>query len=274
MSLSRSDIQALLAEHGIRPTKTLGQNFVADPNTVTRIAALADLGPGASVVEIGAGLGSLTLALAAAGASVVAIEVDRRLAGVLRSTVAGLDVEVVEADALRLSWSELLATRLQPVEVVANLPYRVATPIMVRVLEEAPAIGRFLVMVQREVGQRWTAAPGDPAYGAVSVKIAYWSVATLVGKVSANVFVPRPKVDSTLVRLVRRPRPAVDPAVVPYRRFEAVVRAGFAHRRKMLRRGLAGVVEPGAFARAGVDPSARAEELDVTAWGRLAEVTG
>ena len=167
-------------------------------------------------------------------------------------------------------WPRLVAGRSGPAALVANLPYNIATPLVVRVLEEAPSIGRLFVMVQREVGERWVARPGDPAYGAVSVKIAYWSQATVAGRVPPTVFVPRPKVDSVLVSLVRRPAPAVDPAVVDYRRFETVVRAGFAQRRKMLRRSLAGLVTPAAFAAAGVAPSARAEELDVVAWGALA----
>jgi 16S rRNA (adenine1518-N6/adenine1519-N6)-dimethyltransferase len=127
-------------------------------------------------------------------------------------------------------------------------------------------------MVQREVGERWVAVPGDPAYGAVSVKIAYWAAAAVIGRVPATVFVPRPKVESVLVRMRRHPEPVIDPAVVTYKRFEAVVRAGFAHRRKMLRQSLAGTVEPSAFEAAGVAPSARAEELDVAAWGKLARV--
>ena len=272
MTLSRSDVQRLLAEHDIRPSKALGQNFVADGNTVERIARLAELPPGSTVVEVGAGLGSLTLALAAVGARVIAIEIDRRLAAALKQVVAGLDVEVGEADALRLDWSAVLTGLPGPVALVANLPYSVATPLVVRVLEEAPAIGRLLVMVQREVGERWVARPGDAAYGAVSVKIAYWATASVVGRVPATVFVPTPKVESVLVSIRRRPEPAIDPAVVPYTRFEAVVRAGFAHRRKMLRRSLAGTVEPDAFAAAGVAPSARAEELGVAAWGELARV--
>ncbi len=127
-------------------------------------------------------------------------------------------------------------------------------------------------MVQKEVGERWVAGAGDPAYGAVSVKVAYWCRASLVGRVPPTVFVPRPKVDSVLVELVRRETPAVDPAVVPYERLETVVRAGFAHRRKMLRRSLAGVVEPAVFELAGVAPSARAEELGIEQWGVLAQV--
>jgi len=270
VNLSRSDVQRLLAEHGIRPTKTLGQNFVVDANTLERVVRLAEVGPGGTVVEVGAGLGALTLALAGTGARVLAIEIDRRLAAVLREVVDGRDVEVIEADALRLDWAELLAGVSPPVTLVANLPYSVATPVVIRVLEDAPLVGRLLVMVQREVGERWVARAGEPAYGAVSVKIAYWAEASLVGRVPPTVFLPRPRVESVLVRMVRRAEPAVDPAVVPYRRFEAVVRAGFAHRRKMLRRSLAGTVAPEAFELAGVAPSARAEELDVADWGCLA----
>jgi 16S rRNA (adenine1518-N6/adenine1519-N6)-dimethyltransferase len=269
VTLGRPEIQRLLAEHGLRPSRALGQNFVADPNTVRRIVRLSGVGEGSAVVEIGAGLGSLTLALAESGARVVAVEVDRGLAGVLRQVVAGLAVTVVEADALRLDWDELLegAPRWA---LVANLPYNVATPLVARVLEQAPQVASMLVMVQREVGERLAAAPGDPAYGAVSVKVAYWATASVVGRVPATVFVPKPKVASALVRIERRPAPAVPAAVVAYDRFCQVVRAGFAQRRKMLRRSLAGVVDPAAFAAAGVAPEARAEDLGVEAWGRLA----
>lgn len=269
MTLSRPEIQRLLAEHGLRPSRALGQHFVADPNTVRRIVRLAGVGEGSRVVEIGAGLGSLTLALAEVGAQVVAVEVDRGLVGVVRELVAGKRVEVVEADALRLDWDELLGEE-PGWSLVANLPYNVATPVVVRVLEEAPQVGSMLVMVQREVGERLAAVPGDPAYGAVSVKVAYWATASVVGRVPATVFVPRPKVASALVRLVRRPEPAVAPADVAYERLCEVVRAGFGQRRKMLRRSLAGVVDPEAFAGAGVSPEARAEDLGVEAWGRLA----
>lgn len=270
MTLSRSEIQRLLAEHGIRPSKALGQNFVADPNTVDRITRLAGVSAGMTVVEVGAGLGSLTVALAQAGAHVVAIELDRRLFHVLAQTLAHRDVEVILADALRLDWPELLAGRGHEIHLVANLPYSTATPIVVRVLEGAPQISALFVMVQREVGERWVAQPGDPAYGAVSVKMAYWAEAVLAGRVPSTVFVPRPKVDSVLVSLLRRPHPAVDPSVVTYERLEAVVRAGFAHRRKMLRRNLAGLVDHSAFDAAGVAPSARAEELGVGQWAELA----
>ena len=180
-------------------------------------------------------------------------------------------MEVVEGDALELDLAALLAERSPgPWSLVANLPYNVATPLVLRTLVEVPAVAHLLVMVQREVGERMAAAAGEDPYGAVSVRIAYFARAEVVGRVPASVFIPRPRVESVLVRLERRPEPAVDPALVSYERLNAVVRAGFAQRRKMLRRSLAGVVDPAAFERAGVRPDARAEELDVAAWGRLA----
>ena len=273
MTLTRSDVQRLLGDHGLRPSRALGQNFVVDPNTVRRVARLAGVAEGTPVVEIGAGLGSLTLALADAGARVVAVEVDRGIVPVLREVVAGRDVTVVEADALELDWATLLGPPGPETGrwvLVANLPYNVATPLVVSVLERAPQVAALLVMVQREVAERLAAGPGDPPYGAVSVKVAYWAEAQVVGRVPATVFVPRPKVESALVRIDRRPVPAVDPGVVPYDRLFAVVRAGFAHRRKMLRRSLAGVVEPAAFEATGISPEARAEDLGVAQWGRLA----
>jgi len=266
--LGRARLTRLLEDHGLRPSRALGQNFLVDPNTAERIVRLAEVGPGAQVVEIGAGLGSLTTALAASGAAVTAVELDRRLASVLREEVAPPGVRVVEADAMRMDWAGLLPGRGWV--LVANLPYNVATPLVVEVLESVPGVERMLVMVQREAGERLAAAPGSRVYGAVSVKVAYWARASLVGLVPATVFLPRPRVESALVRIDRRPRPAVDPTVVGYDRLSAVVAAGFGRRRKMLRGALAGVVAPEAFAAAGVEPTARAEDLDVEAWGRLA----
>jgi 16S rRNA (adenine1518-N6/adenine1519-N6)-dimethyltransferase len=277
VTLSRRDLVRLLDEHGLHPSRALGQNFVADANTVRRIARLAAVGPADRVLEIGAGLGSLTLALADTGASVTAVEIDRHLLPVLRQLVEPRGVRVVAGDVLRLGWDQLLVPAGnhpavdpdEPWTLVANLPYNVAVPVVARVLDEARTVTRLLVLVQREVGLRLAAAPGDEHYGAVSVKVAYHATAIVIGKVPASVFVPRPKVESVLVQLTRRRRVAVDPAAVAPERLFAVVRAGFAQRRKMLRRSLAGVVDPAAFAAAGIDPAARAEELDVDAWGRL-----
>ena len=271
MTLTRREVSDLLGRNGIRPSRALGQNFVVDPNTVRRIARLAAVGPGDRVVEIGAGVGSLTLALAETGAEVLAVELDRFLVPVLRTVVEAHGVRVVEGDALRLDWDEVLgAGDGRPWVLVANLPYNVSTPLVLTLLERAPMIGRMLVMVQREAGERLAAGAGDEAYGAVSVKVAYRAVAKVVGRVPAAVFVPQPKVESVLVSVVRRPTPAVS---VDERRLFALVEAGFAHRRKMLRRALAGVVDEAAFAAAAIRPEARAEELDVEAWGRLTKCT-
>jgi 16S rRNA (adenine1518-N6/adenine1519-N6)-dimethyltransferase len=272
----RSEIHELLLANGLRPSRALGQNFVADGNTVRRIARLAGVEPGAPVVEIGAGLGSLTLALVEAGAEVTAIEVDRYVLPVLRSQVEPFGVTVVEADARTLDFTELLGDR-KGWSLVANLPYNVAVPLVIRVLEEAPQVASLLVMVQREVGERLAARARDEAYGAVSVKVAYWARASVVGKVPSSVFIPRPRVESVLVRMDRRPDqpvPTGDGQVGPgdpgYERLFAVVKGGFAHRRKMLRRSLEQLVVPAAFEAAGIAPTARAEELDLEEWERLA----
>jgi 16S rRNA (adenine1518-N6/adenine1519-N6)-dimethyltransferase len=265
----------MVAAGDLRPSRALGQNFVVDQNTVRRIARVAEVEKGQRVVEIGAGLGALTLALAEAGGRVTAVEIDEHLLPILRAEVEGHGVRVVHDDALTLDWSSLLAGaddgggRPTPWSLVANLPYNVAVPVLMRVLDEAPTVTSMLVMVQREVGERLAAQPGSKAYGAVSVKVAYHATARVVGRVPPAVFVPRPNVESVLVRLVRRPQVAVDPALVPADRLFAVVRAGFAHRRKMLRRALVDMIDPSAFADAGIDPSARAEELLIGDWGRL-----
>ena len=281
MTLTRRQLVALLDEHGLRSSRALGQNFVVDPNTVRRMARLAEVGPGDHVIEIGAGLGALTLALCETGAAVTAVEIDRRLVPVLRGIVEPAGATVVEGDALDLDWASVLGVPGPGSDVadsgvaaawvlVANLPYNAATPLVADLLDGVPAIRRMLILVQREVGERLAAGPGDPAYGAVSVKVAYWATARIVGKVGPNVFLPRPKVESAIVRIERRATPAVDPAVVGPEDLFELVRMGFGQRRKMLRRALSGAVEPAAFAEAGIDPSARAEDLDVTAWGRLA----
>lgn len=272
MTLSPRQVRDLLAEHGLSPSRALGQNFVADPNTVRRIARLAGVGPGDQVVEIGPGLGSLTLALVETGASVTAVELDRHLLAPLRSVVEPHGVRVVQGDAMRLDWDELLASAGEPGRpwvLVANLPYNVATPLVLDLLAHVPAIGRMLVMVQREVAERLAAGPGDKAYGIPSVKVAYRADAEVVGRVPPTVFVPPPRVESALVHLRRLPAPRVD--ADPARLFR-LVEAGFGQRRKMLRRSLAGLVDAAGFQQAGVRPEARAEELDLDAWARLARL--
>jgi len=268
---SRRDITTLLEEHGLAPRRAFGQNFVADPNTVRRIARLAHVSSTDHVIEIGAGLGSLTLALAETGAKITAIEVDHGVAPVLRHVVRDLpNVTVIEGDARELDWNRLAPDHGPDHEhgavVVANLPYNVATPLVADLLDDVPGVRRIVVMVQKEVAQRLAAQPGSSDYGAVSVKVAYWGTARILGDVPPTVFVPRPKVTSSIIEVLRHDRPAVD---VDREVLFSLVRAGFQQRRKMLRRSLADRVEPAMFAAAGVSPEARPEELDVYAWGRL-----
>lgn len=271
MTLSRTDASRQLDGAGLRAKRALGQNFVVDPNTVRRIAHLAGVGPGDHVVEIGAGLGSLTLALAETGADVTAVEVDDNLLPLLHSNVEGLsNVHVVHADAMHLDWETLLASS-DRWALIANLPYNVATPLVADVLDDVPQVHRMLVMVQKEVGERFCASPSTPAYGALSVKVAFHARARIAGLVPASVFLPRPNVESALVEIVRHETP-IDPTIVASRMF-ALVKAGFAKRRRMLRGALAGLVSPDQFDAAGIAPTARAEELSVHDWIRLTHAT-
>lgn len=278
--LTPATVQALLDAHGLHAKRSLGQNFLVDPNTARRVVALAELPAGAPVLEIGPGLGSLTLALLDAGHDVVALELDDRLADVLRSVLAddddggvgaGARARVVHGDAMTVELAALLEPAPSPRACVSNLPYNVAVPVVVRLLEEAEAVERVLVMVQREVGERLAAGPGDPQYGAVSVKVAYFAEVQVVGAVPPTVFVPKPKVDSALVRLRRRSEPPV--SVPSVEQLFEIVRAGFAQRRKMLRRSLVPVLGDATrdvLAAAGVAPTARAEALGLDDWAAVA----
>jgi 16S rRNA (adenine1518-N6/adenine1519-N6)-dimethyltransferase len=263
-----SSIRALLAEQGLEPSRALGQNFVADPNTVRRIVRLAGVGPGDRVLEIGAGLGSLTLALREVDAEVTAIELDRHLLPILRRVAEPAGATVVEGDAMDLDWDALLGPvdPARPWVLVANLPYNIATPLVLDLLRDAPQIDRMLVMVQLEVGERLAGHPGSKAYGIPSVKVAWWAEAKVVGRVPPTVFIPPPRVDSALVEIRRRP-PAGDETTRAA--VFALVEAGFNQRRKMLRRSLAGRLAPEAFAAAGIRPESRAEELTLDDWLRL-----
>lgn len=258
----------LLQEHGLAPRRAAGQNFVVDPNTVNRIVAAAGIGPGDTVLEIGPGLGSLTLPLARAARRVVAVEIDSGLATVAADLTAPLgNVEVIHADALRIDLDSRLG---EPARLVANLPYNVATPLLFASMETMFVRDAY-VMVQREVGQRWAAQVGDALYSGVSVRLALLATATVDLTVPRTVFLPVPNVDSVMVRVVRHADPLPEPR---RRQVAAVVDAAFASRRKTLRNTLRAVyadrAEP-ALAAAGVDPSARAETLDVDAFVRLAD---
>jgi 16S rRNA (adenine1518-N6/adenine1519-N6)-dimethyltransferase len=265
---TKGELSALLSSHGLTPSRALGQNFVVDPNTVRRVARLAAVGPGDLVLEIGAGLGSLTLALAETGAQVEALEVDRYLLEPLRRIVEPHGVRVHHADALSADYESILGGRVAV--VVANLPYNVATPVVLHLLEGVPLVRRMLVMVQRETAERLAAVAGDDAYGAVSLRVQYFADARVVGRVPATVFLPRPRVESALVEVVRRESVRVDPDLVSEAALFDVVRTAFAHRRKMLRRSLAEWASEGVFERAGIDSTRRPEELTLEEFARLA----
>ena len=272
--LGPAQVRELAERLGLRPTKQRGQNFVIDANTVRRIVRLSGVGPADTVVEVGPGFGSLTLALLPEVARVVAVEIDPTLAGALPRTVAEVAPEVaarltvVLADALAVT--ELPGPA--PTALVANLPYNVAVPVVLSVLERFPTIGRVLVMVQLEVAERLAARPGSRVYGVPSVKAAWYADVRLAGTVPRSVFWPVPNVDSGLVSLVRRDPPAPG---VPREDVFACVDAAFAQRRKTLRAALA----PWAgspqraeecLVRAGVDPRTRGEQLDVAAFAAIA----
>jgi 16S rRNA (adenine1518-N6/adenine1519-N6)-dimethyltransferase len=267
------EVRALAAELGLRPTKRLGQNFVHDPNTVRRIVRSAELSADDVVLEVGPGLGSLTLALLPEVAAVLAVEIDPVLAARLAETVAERApalagrLSVLEADALRVRASDLASP---PSALVANLPYNVGVPVVLHLLAELPGIRRGLVMVQAEVAERLAAPPGSRAYGVPSAKLAWFAAARRAGPVPRTVFWPVPGVDSGLLAFDRREPPPGDRGAV-----FAVIDAAFAQRRKALRSALAGwagspAAAEAALRAAGVDPRARAETLAVGDFARIA----
>ncbi|MDR0436492.1 MAG: 16S rRNA (adenine(1518)-N(6)/adenine(1519)-N(6))-dimethyltransferase RsmA [Propionibacteriaceae bacterium] len=270
-------IRELAAEIGLRPSKQRGQNFVHDANTVRRIVALAGVRSGDALLEIGPGLGSLTLGLLEAGADVSAVEIEPALAELLPRTVARLLPEAMErlavitADALEVS--ELPGR--QPTKLVANLPYNISVPVLLHVLATFPMIASALVMVQLEVADRLVAEPNSKAYGVPSAKLAWYAVGRRVGTVPANVFWPVPNVASGLVA-IERTAPPETPA--SREQVFAVIDAAFAQRRKMLRGALAGYYGSSAAAeaalrQAGIDPTARGETLNIADFARLASAS-
>jgi 16S rRNA (adenine1518-N6/adenine1519-N6)-dimethyltransferase len=272
--LGPAQVRELAARLGIRPTKTLGQNFVHDPNTVRRIVRAAALDPDDVVVEVGPGLGSLTLGLLPDVAAVHAVEIDPVLAAALPDTVARYapdvagKLRVLQRDALRVGTGDFDEP---PMALVANLPYNVAVPVVLHLLAVLPSVRHGLVMVQQEVADRLTAPPGSRVYGVPSVKLAWYATARQAGRVPARVFWPVPNVESGLVAFTRRPAPADVARDAVF----AVVDAAFAQRRKTLRAALAGWAGDADAAAAlltaaGIDPRARGESLDVTQFAAIA----
>ena len=271
--LGPAEIRDLAAMLDLTPTKKLGQNFVIDANTVRRIVSAAGVQAGETVVEIGPGLGSLTVALLEVGASVVAVELDHRLARQLPLTVEaiapGAPLRVIAADALSIQ--ELPD---DPGVLVANLPYNVSVPVLLHFLERFDSLRRGLVMVQAEVGERLAAGPGSKIYGAPSVKAAWYGAFSLAGKVSRHVFWPVPNVDSVLVRFERGTEPGTE---AERRATFALIDAAFGQRRKMLRQSLSerlggSAAASGILEAAGIAPTARGEELTVADFLRIARV--
>ncbi len=270
--LTAADVRALANRLDLRPTKTLGQNFVIDPNTVRRLVRTAGVGVDDVVVEVGPGLGSLTLGLLEVATRVVAVEIDPVLAGELPATVASRlperadRLDVVLQDALTLE----SVPGPPPTAFVANLPYNVAVPVLLRLLEHLPSLRTGLVMVQAEVADRLVAPPGSRTYGIPSVKAAWYAEVRRAGAIGRNVFWPAPHVDSGLVAFTRREPPPGDRLAT-----FAAVDAAFAQRRKTLRAALAGWAGSAAAAEerlraAGIDPGARGEVLGVDDFARLA----
>ena len=278
--LGPAQIRALAARLGFRPAKARGQNFVIDPNTVRRIVRAADLTPDDVVVEVGPGLGSLTLGLLAAVRRVVAVELDPILATALPATVTERRpdlvsrLEVITADALTLTeLPAISALPDPPTALVANLPYNVAVPVLLTMLERLPSLRKALVMVQAEVADRLAAQPGSRTYGVPSVKAAWFAEVTRAGSVGRGVFWPAPNVDSGLVALTRREPPAT---TATRSEVFAVIDAAFAQRRKTLRAALSGwaggaSAAEAALRAAGVDPGVRGESLAVADFARIAE---
>ncbi|WP_193313015.1 16S rRNA (adenine(1518)-N(6)/adenine(1519)-N(6))-dimethyltransferase RsmA [Georgenia subflava] len=284
--LGAADVRRISEALGVRPTKTLGQNFVHDAGTVRRIVRSAGVDAGDVVLEVGPGLGSLTLALLETGARVVAVEIDPPLAEALPATVArrmpdaAPRLAVLQADAMSVAGPDHLPVPVattdgvvEPSKLVANLPYNVAVPVLLTLLENLPSLTQVLVMVQAEVADRIAAPPGSRTYGVPSAKAAWYADAARAGTIARSVFWPVPNVDSALVRLTRREPP---PTTATREEVFAVVDAAFAQRRKTLRAALAGwagspVRAEEALRAAGIDPTLRGERLAITDFARIAE---
>ena len=270
MVVGKSDLKDMMEKHDLRPSKSLGQNFVVDPNTILKIIRAANIEKGEQILEIGPGLGSLTSQLSATS-KVVAIELDRYLVPALEEVLDHFgkreNVEIVQEDAMKIDWQEFFAQRQGVWKMVANLPYNIATPLLVTLLENSPEIQAIYVMVQLEVGERFAASPKSKAYGIPSVKAQYWAETKVLGKVSPNVFLPVPKVDSAILQIIRKP----SPPEVNYANFSRLIQTAFQHRRKMIRKSLNTLVPLANFSIAELSPQARPEELSVTDWVKLAK---
>ncbi|MBO8127819.1 MAG: 16S rRNA (adenine(1518)-N(6)/adenine(1519)-N(6))-dimethyltransferase RsmA [Peptococcaceae bacterium] len=275
---SISKVKSLIEKYDLRPRKSLGQNFLLSHGVLEQIVAAAALEPDDVVLEIGPGLGVLTRELAAAGAKVIALELDRGFLTVLQESLADCDnVELVHGDALKIDLRALMAQKSNNgrFKLVSNLPYYITTPLVTRVLEEEMPLERMVIMVQKEVAARFTALPGTKEYGSLSVLVQYYTRPSIVCRVSRRAFYPPPEVDSAVVKLVKRDVPAV--RVANRSLFFKIVRAAFAQRRKVLPKALAGAglaASKDEWAKilqsAGIDPRRRGETLSLEEFARVA----
>ena len=268
MVLGKNELKRLMEQYGLQPSKSLGQNFVIDPNTIHKIIREAKIENGEQILEIGPGLGSLTAELSL-NADVTAIELDQYLIPPLKEVIAqygnAKNVEIIHGNAMEISWEDFFTERLGNWKMIANLPYNIATPLLIELLENAPQITEMHIMVQWEVAERFAASHGNKSYGIPSVKSQYWADVKILGKVSPNVFMPVPKVDSALLKIRRKSiLPKID-----YRNFNLLVKTAFRHRRKMLRKTLNKLVTASNYALAEINPQARPEELSVVDWINL-----
>ena len=268
MVIGKSDLKNIMEQHDLKPSKSLGQNFVVDPNTILKVIRAANIEKHQQILEIGPGLGSLTSQLSTTS-KVVAIELDRYLVPALEEVLNHFgereNVEIIHQDAMKIDWKEFFSHRQGIWKMVANLPYNIATPLIVTLLENAPEIQSIFVMVQLEVGERFAASPKSKAYGIPSVKAQYWAETKVLGKVSPNVFLPIPKVDSAILQIIRKP----SPPEVNYTNFSRLIQTAFQHRRKMIRKSLTTLVPISNFTIAEISPQSRPEELSVADWVKL-----
>ena len=268
MTLTRTQIKDLLQKYDINPRKSLGQNFVVEPNTIRQIIELASIEADDFVIEVGPGIGSLTSSLLEVAGHVTAIEVDDALVRVLTDLLRPEDnrFRLVNADVMNLDVNELLAARNESWNLVANLPYNISVPLICDFLERVPVITKMTVMVQKEVAERLVAKTGEKAFGLPSLKIQYFAEVKKIADVPPSVFLPKPKVDSSLVQIERREKYVTS---ANYDVLFELAKRSFSQRRKMLRRSLKETFDLNDFESAGIDPTRRAEDITLEEWGAL-----
>ncbi len=268
MTLTRTQVKDLLQKYDINPRKSLGQNFVVEPNTIRQIIELASIEADDFVIEVGPGIGSLTSSLLEVAGHVTAIEVDDALVRVLTDLLRPEDnrFRLVNADVMNLDVNELLAARNESWNLVANLPYNISVPLICDFLERVPVITKMTVMVQREVAERLVAKTGEKAFGLPSLKIQYFAEVKKIADVPPSVFLPKPKVDSSLVQIERREKYVTS---ANYDVLFELAKRSFSQRRKMLRRSLKETFDLNDFESAGIDPTRRAEDITLEEWGAL-----